>query len=294
MQFFRLVIGGSLLVLLLIVPLESQAVTSGNFLTCDGVDCSACNIADLANRVITWLVGILFMVFAVIATLAGFKLVTSGGNPSALSAAKESLVNAIVGLLILLAAWIIVDTLIRGLGVTGIDRQPFPWSQIQCQYQTAPTEGTRDTFGTGSGWGTSTANIGTGTPAIAAFAQQMQANNCIYDQARRNGCQTNPGYTDCSDLVNVAYRNAGCRSPGATTAQQVQSAGPVGDSASLRPGDTLVYNTGGAGHVVICQNAGCTSVIHASGTGRNIVVGNGSYYLNRADIRVNRASDYCN
>lgn len=293
MSLFRIIIGGSLMVLFFMSPLETQAVTSGNFLTCDGVDCSACNVVDLANRLITWLVGVLFVVFAVLAVRAGFNLVTSGGSPGALTAAKDNLVNAFVGLLIMLAAWIIVDTLMRGLNVTDGRGGPFPWSEVQCQYQTTPTEGTRDTFG-GAGWGTSTASVGTGTPAIANFAAAMQANNCIYDQSRRNGCQGNPGYTDCSDLVNVAYRNAGCRSPGTNTAAQVQNAGPVGDRASLRPGDTLVYNTGGAGHVVICQNAGCTSVIHASGTGRNIVVGNGDYYLNRADIRVNRASDYCN
>lgn len=119
----------------LVVPSVTFAVDSGNFLTCDGVDCSACNVVDLANRVITWLVGVLFMVFAVLAAIAGIKLVTSGGNPGALTAAKDGLVNAIVGLLIILAAWIVVDTLMRGLNVTDQRGGPFPWSSVECWAQ---------------------------------------------------------------------------------------------------------------------------------------------------------------
>ena len=68
---------------------------------------------------------------------AGFKLVTSQGNPSALSDAKGRFMNAFIGLLIVLSAWLIVDTLMRGLlpGDTGEITGWGPWSQIQCAEQ---------------------------------------------------------------------------------------------------------------------------------------------------------------
>jgi Type IV secretion system pilin len=113
---------------------------------CSGTDCSACNIVYLANGGIKWLIGILFVVFALLLAIAGVKLVTSGGNHHALDEAKSSFTNAIIGFLIILSAWLIVDTIMRAL--VGTDANPGQlvqngtktgylfWSQVQCQSQT--------------------------------------------------------------------------------------------------------------------------------------------------------------
>lgn len=104
---------------------------------CTGTDCSACHLVELANRLIGYLIGLVMMLFAVLVVWAGFKLVTSQGNPSALSDAKGRFMNAFIGLLIVLSAWLIVDTLMRGLlpGDTGEITGWGPWSQIQCAEQ---------------------------------------------------------------------------------------------------------------------------------------------------------------
>lgn len=116
---------------------------AANFVTCRGADCSACNLVEMANIIIKWLIGILFLVFAILMLRAGFGLLTSGGNPGAFSAAKDSFKNAIIGLLIILAAWLIVDTLMRGLlrDGTGSIQGYGPWSQVQCQVQNVPETG---------------------------------------------------------------------------------------------------------------------------------------------------------
>jgi len=104
---------------------------------CDGTTCSACHLVELANRLIKWLIGIVVMLFAVLAVWAGFGLVTSGGNPSALQDAKSRFTNAFIGFLIVLSAWLIVDTLMRGI-VNGTDGEISgygPWSQIECGTQ---------------------------------------------------------------------------------------------------------------------------------------------------------------
>lgn len=131
--------------LLLILPIflfPLASVEAQGFLTCDGVDCSACNLVDTANIVIKWLFGIIFMIFAVMMMIAGFKLVTSGGNTSALEDAKSKFTNAIVGLIIVMAAWLLVDTIMRGLlkGGTGEIENYGPWADVQCQTQTQPVE----------------------------------------------------------------------------------------------------------------------------------------------------------
>lgn len=113
---------------------------------CTGLDCSACNVVYMANGLITWLIGILFVVFALLLAIAGVKLVTSGGNHHALDEAKSSFTNAIIGFIIILSAWIIVDTIMRGLvgrpgqeGFIGGEATGWLfWTEIECSEQTEP------------------------------------------------------------------------------------------------------------------------------------------------------------
>jgi len=113
-------------------------VAGQGLVTCNGEDCSACNLVSMANRVIDWLIGVLLVVFGVLITIAGFKLVLSRGDTSAYSAAKSMFTDALIGFLIILAAWIIVDTLIKGLNVQGMSGGPLPWSTVTCQNQVDP------------------------------------------------------------------------------------------------------------------------------------------------------------
>ncbi len=115
---------------------------------CTGVDCSACHVVHLANGAIKWLIGILFVIFALLLAIAGVRLVTSGGNHHALDEAKSSFMNAIIGFLIILSAWLIVDTIMRAL--VGTESRPGQlvsqgsasgylfWSEVSCQKQVVP------------------------------------------------------------------------------------------------------------------------------------------------------------
>lgn len=117
---------------------------------CSGADCSACNVVYLANGLIVWLIGMAFLLFAVLFCIAGVRLVTSGGNSHVVEEAKGSFINAIVGLIIILSAWLIVDTIMRGLvGTAGHEGQLTNtgsasgwlfWSEVECQVQTVPDE----------------------------------------------------------------------------------------------------------------------------------------------------------
>jgi hypothetical protein len=101
---------------------------------CDGLDCNACHFVEMGNTILVWLIGIMFIVFAVILAAAGWGLVTSAGNQTALSDAKSKFTNAFIGLFIVLGAWLLVDTIMQGLldsgdgTITGYG----PWSEIEC------------------------------------------------------------------------------------------------------------------------------------------------------------------
>lgn len=119
-----------LVFVLIILP---QSVNAGGFWQTDkticngtdGVGCGPCDVVKLGKVILDWLLVIGPTIAAIIIVYAGIRLVISKGNPAEKEAAKKIMTNAIVGLVILLAAWLLVDTVMKAIGQTG-------WFQIQC------------------------------------------------------------------------------------------------------------------------------------------------------------------
>lgn len=114
----------SALVALVLLPSAALAVSSPTSIVPS--DCnqpggckSICDIAALAQNLLD--IGIFLAVFlsAILFAWAGWKYLTAGGNPSEISQAKHLFLNVAVGLILILAAWLIVDTLIRTLTNVG-------------------------------------------------------------------------------------------------------------------------------------------------------------------------------
>ncbi len=86
---------------------------------------SVCDLAELANNVLTTAIYIAVFLSAILFAWAGWLYLTSGGGGD-ISRAKEIFQNVAVGLVIVLIGWLVVDTLIRTL--TG-DKLGF-WNEI--------------------------------------------------------------------------------------------------------------------------------------------------------------------
>ena len=109
------------------------------FIPCSGTTCSPCDLIVLFNTVLKWFLTISFLIFAIVALVAGIKLVTQG-NPGALADAKKSFTNAFIGLIIILSAFLIVDTLMRYLVRGGGDIEGYgPWQKVACATQSEAT-----------------------------------------------------------------------------------------------------------------------------------------------------------
>jgi hypothetical protein len=94
----------------------------------------------LINSVNSWLVGILSIAAAIMFIIAGFRIVTAQGNPSVLKSAKDMITNVAIGFMIVLAAWLFVDFLMKALLDDG-QSQMGPWNTIACVDQpTARTD----------------------------------------------------------------------------------------------------------------------------------------------------------
>ena len=142
-----------------VLSVHAEVTTTGlaQLSQCTGTDCTACNVVYMANGLIKWLIGFCFILFAILLTVAGVRMVTSGGNSSAVEESKNSFVNALIGLVIILSAWLIVDTIMRALvGSPGHEGQLIDngsatgylfWSQVSCQVQEHPEDNGQETIG---------------------------------------------------------------------------------------------------------------------------------------------------
>lgn len=111
------------------------------------IPCQFCHIFVMADAILDFVIGIAFIIAVGMIVLAGLLFIVAysgiggylsketGGGPKLLSQAKSILGSVLTGLVIIFAAWIIVNTIFVFLGVadwalgfTG----PGKWSQIDC------------------------------------------------------------------------------------------------------------------------------------------------------------------
>ncbi|MFA5777692.1 MAG: pilin [Parcubacteria group bacterium] len=221
-----------------------------------------------------WTVGIAAVLML---TIGGFMYMVSAGNTSKMDTAKKIVTDAILGLIIALGAYLILYVINPDLVKITITMKSLGGGTVT---ESKPNPNTP------------LAPNSSGCSAIVSAAQAMKNQGCQYDQGKRNGCVGSPGYTDCSNFAGGAYAKASCRKPGNVARDFYSGGESVGEASSLKAGDVLATLTPNP-HVVVCEGSGCSTVIHASGKKAGIKESNGSYYLNKSDIRVIRASRYC-
>ncbi|MFA6177614.1 MAG: hypothetical protein WC694_01835 [Candidatus Paceibacterota bacterium] len=122
-----------LIFLILIIPVISLASADGlGLVPCDN---SAENLCDfnafmaLINKVIKFILfDLVIPISAIMFAYAGFLMVTSGGSTEAKNRMKSVFTNTVLGLIIALAAFIIIRTILSILGYEGdwIGFNPFP------------------------------------------------------------------------------------------------------------------------------------------------------------------------
>jgi hypothetical protein len=106
-----------------------------SFFPCSGADCTICHLGIVINKLIKYAVQFAF-VAATIATLIGGGYIMFGGsNPGYLETGKKAIYGAVIGLIIILSAWIVVDTIFKilvGGEAEQIQKIGQPWNELQC------------------------------------------------------------------------------------------------------------------------------------------------------------------
>ena len=95
-----------------LLPLTSFAA---GLIPCSGVDCNFKSLTGLVNGVIDWFLGISVAVAAITFAIAGAKILLNPGNNTELTNAKGMFGKTIVGMIIILCAWLVIHTVISVL-----------------------------------------------------------------------------------------------------------------------------------------------------------------------------------
>ena len=124
---FVVIVGG---VSLFVLPVFA----ADGLVPCSGPNCTVCSFLQLISNVIMFIVrditaplaGLLFLI-------GGIMMVSAGGSEARLKKGKEIFKNTAIGVLIILASWAIVNTLITTFGSNVAGFVPGNWWQVNCR-----------------------------------------------------------------------------------------------------------------------------------------------------------------
>ncbi|OGG61042.1 hypothetical protein A3C87_01945 [Candidatus Kaiserbacteria bacterium RIFCSPHIGHO2_02_FULL_49_34] len=241
MTFSRII-----LLALVATPLVAFAQATG-LVPCSGPDCQACDILKLIQNIINNF----FIPFAVMLAVIGlawdgFKMVTSGSdNPLLHSVFRQRLKNIVIGFILMLGAWVIVDTVMK---LFLNDQQFGSWNKIQCIAQPVPTQGAFANVGT---TGTST------TPTVITNASSTAISGTVGGKPYL--C------TDCVDLRSLGFncKESQCFLDKGTAAKlaQLSSTYPLRITEAMPPTVRHSAECHSTGH---CVDATISNVTNAS------------------------------
>ena len=121
-----------ILIFISLAPVFVAAQIPNQIVPCTGATgdkpCTICHIAELAQNVLNTGIYIAVFLSAVLFAWAGFKYLTNVANSGEISRAKEIFMNVAIGLIIILAGWLVVDTLMKTL--VGDGGSFGPWNKV--------------------------------------------------------------------------------------------------------------------------------------------------------------------
>ena len=87
---------------------------------------NVCSLAQLAQNVLNAAIYLAVVLSAVLFAWAGFLYLTNVGNSGGIRKAKEVFVNVAIGLVIIIAGWLVIDIVMR----TFVGASLLPWNAI--------------------------------------------------------------------------------------------------------------------------------------------------------------------
>ena len=111
------------------------AVQAAGLVPCGGQGqnpCTWCHLMQLAKNIINFMMYIVFPLTAIMIVVGGIMIMTAGGSTERVAKGREIVTAAVVGLLIALLSWLIIDTIIGIIAVGWDNLKIGPWNKLKC------------------------------------------------------------------------------------------------------------------------------------------------------------------
>ncbi len=230
---------------------------------CRSCPCGFGGVLAIIQNLVNFAIGLAIIVMTLILVWGGILYITSPANPENRSKANKMLINAVVGLLITLSAWLVVDFVMKTLygGEFG------PWNSILLQGEGASCIEAQDTTPLFDGSITATPGTGTGIVTSGNIQQRICSAAAAYQGQNTSAGPAN-GALACAWAVNNVLRNANVSSVDGNSVRDMESVMRSGRGSQVSQGTAvcgdIVLVTGSSNHVGICMNTGCTQVLSNS------------------------------
>jgi len=104
-------------------PGESDEVT---------MPCQFCHFFVMFRGILDFVLKLVIIIGVLMITIGGFMFLFAGGSPAILGRAKTILTSTIIGLVIIFAAWMIINTIFIAIGVADWTGLREGWFSIEC------------------------------------------------------------------------------------------------------------------------------------------------------------------
>jgi len=94
--------------------------------------CTWCNLMEMFSNIVRFLLYIIFPIAAAMIVIGGISIMTAAGSPQKITKGKEIITAAIIGLLIALFSYLIIDTIIKIIAVGWSSAGLGPWNTLKC------------------------------------------------------------------------------------------------------------------------------------------------------------------
>lgn len=117
----RHIITAFLAFMFLVPAFAGAAGVPDRIVPCHGTDCTCADLTTVAQNIINTSIFVAVFLSAILFAWAGWKMLSgkSLGSGEDINAGKEVLWNVVIGLVIIIAAWLIVDTIVKTLTASG-------------------------------------------------------------------------------------------------------------------------------------------------------------------------------
>ncbi|MCK4454354.1 hypothetical protein KAU51_03345 [Candidatus Parcubacteria bacterium] len=128
-KIFSIIFLGFIFLSLIPIQVNAGLVPCG----CEGCPCTLCHFFIMFDRIIDFiLIDIIPPVAILMLVIGGVMFLAAAGNPETIGKAKKIITATILGLVIIFAAWLIINTFMMFIGVEEWTGLREGWWSIDC------------------------------------------------------------------------------------------------------------------------------------------------------------------